>query len=406
VLVGTAAGFVEGTRQYDTEAVPHDTIVIHGSADETVPLANVLDWALPLDLPVVVVPGADHFFHRRLHQIRDIVTRALAALTLSAPAAASQLRKTYAGTEVVAGLSFAVEPGTCFGLLGPNGAGKTTTLAPLPGPDRAGQRRHHPQRPCHSGRCPKGAGASRCRAAVRQPRPRFHRQRKPARLRPLLRFPDAEIKERIPQLLEFASLASKADARIATLSGGMKRRLTLARALVNNPDIIFLDEPTTGLDPQARHLIWDRLKQLKSAGKTLILTTHFMDEAERLCDTLIVIDHGRKIAEGSPRQLIAEQIEPQVVEVFDEAPATCPPSSTPTAAGRARRNQRRNRLLLLPRTARLAGQTGRRRRPALRAPRLQSGRRLHQADRAGIARLAGGRAFVQRLAFSANLRRS
>ena len=113
--------------------------------------------------------------------------------------------------------------------------------------------------------------------------------------------------------------SSKADARIATLSGGMKRRLTLARALVNDPDIIFLDEPTTGLDPQARHLIWERLKQLKSAGKTLILTTHFMDEAERLCDALIIIDHGRKIAEGSPRQLIAEHIEPQVVEAYDEA---------------------------------------------------------------------------------------
>jgi lipooligosaccharide transport system ATP-binding protein len=98
----------------------------------------------------------------------------------------------------------------------------------------------------------------------------------------------------------------------------MKRRLTLARALVNDPDIVFLDEPTTGLDPQARHLIWDRLKQLKAAGKTLILTTHFMDEAERLCDTLIVIDHGRKITEGSPRELIAEHIEPQVIEVFDE----------------------------------------------------------------------------------------
>ncbi|MGB9356548.1 MAG: AAA family ATPase, partial [Azonexus sp.] len=127
-----------------------------------------------------------------------------------------------------------------------------------------------------------------------------------------------------PQLLDFAGLASKADARIATLSGGMKRRLTLARALVNDPDIVFLDEPTTGLDPQARHLIWERLKQLKSAGKTLILTTHFMDEAERLCDTLIVIDHGRKIAEGSPRQLIAEYIEPQVVEAYDEAGGDLP----------------------------------------------------------------------------------
>ena len=130
---------------------------------------------------------------------------------------------------------------------------------------------------------------------------------------------DADIRAKVPQLLEFAGLSSKADAKLSTLSGGMKRRLTLARAMVNDPDIIFLDEPTTGLDPQARHLIWERLKQLKSAGKTLILTTHFMDEAERLCDTLIVIDHGRKIAEGSPRQLIAEQIEPQVVEVFDEA---------------------------------------------------------------------------------------
>jgi ABC-type multidrug transport system ATPase subunit len=161
----------------------------------------------------------------------------------------------------------------------------------------------------------------------------------------------------------------------------MKRRLTLARALVNDPDIVFLDEPTTGLDPQARHLIWDRLKQLKSAGKTLILTTHFMDEAERLCDRLIVIDHGRKITEGSPRQLIAEHIEPQVIEVFDEAGGDLPPSSKPSRAGRAGRNQRRNGFLLLSRTARLAGQTGRGPRPALRAPGVEPGRRLYQADR-------------------------
>ena len=129
---------------------------------------------------------------------------------------------------------------------------------------------------------------------------------------------EAAIRARIPQLLDFAGLAGKADARLSTLSGGMKRRLTLARALVNDPDIVFLDEPTTGLDPQARHLIWDRLKQLKSAGKTLILTTHFMDEAERLADRLLVIDHGKKIAEGSPRELIETHIEPQVIEVFDE----------------------------------------------------------------------------------------
>ena len=228
------------------------------------------------------------------------------------------LRKAYGGTEVVAGLSFAVAPGTCFGLLGPNGAGKTTTLRlclGLTAPDSGTI--------TLNGRAiPADAQQARARVGVV---PQFDN------LDPdftcaenLLVFgryfgmKDAEIRQRIPQLLEFAGLTGKADARIATLSGGMKRRLTLARALVNDPDIVFLDEPTTGLDPQARHLIWDRLKQLKSAGKTLILTTHFMDEAERLCDTLIVIDHGRKIAEGSPRELIAAHIEPQVIEVFDE----------------------------------------------------------------------------------------
>ena len=217
---------------------------------------------------------------------------------------ASELRKTYAGNEVVAGLSFVVEPGTCFGLLGPNGAGKTTTLRlclGLTGPD--------------SGDIVLNGHAIPDDALD----PDFTCAENLLVFGRYFGIPDADIRAKIPQLLDFAGLASKADARLSTLSGGMKRRLTLARAMVNDPDIIFLDEPTTGLDPQARHLIWDRLKQLKSAGKTLILTTHFMDEAERLCDTLIVIDHGRKIAEGSPRQLIAEQIEPQVVEVFDES---------------------------------------------------------------------------------------
>ena len=230
----------------------------------------------------------------------------------------NDLRKRYGDQEVVAGLSFAVEAGSCFGLLGPNGAGKTTTLRlclGLTAPDAGAIR-------LNGCAIPADAQAARARLGVV---PQFDN------LDPdftcaenLLVFgryfgmKDAAIRARIPQLLDFAGLGSKADARISTLSGGMKRRLTLARALVNDPDIVFLDEPTTGLDPQARHLIWERLKQLKSAGKTLILTTHFMDEAERLCDRLIVIDHGRKIAEGSPRQLIAEQIEAQVVEVFAE----------------------------------------------------------------------------------------
>ncbi|MDP3538248.1 MAG: ATP-binding cassette domain-containing protein [Azonexus sp.] len=231
----------------------------------------------------------------------------------------SGLRKTYAGTEVVAGLSFAVEPGKCFGLLGPNGAGKTTTLRlclGLTAPDSG-------EITLNGYAIPSDAQKARARVGV-VPQfdnldPDFTASENLLVFGRYFGMADAEIKARIPQLLEFAGLSGKADARISTLSGGMKRRLTLARALVNDPDIVFLDEPSTGLDPQARHLIWDRLKQLKSAGKTLILTTHFMDEAERLCDSLIVIDHGRKITEGSPRALIAEHIEPQVVEVYDEA---------------------------------------------------------------------------------------
>jgi lipooligosaccharide transport system ATP-binding protein len=230
----------------------------------------------------------------------------------------SDLRKVYGGSEVVAGLSFAVQPGTCFGLLGPNGAGKTTTLRlclGLTAPDSG--------EISLAGRpIPGQAQQARAKVGV-VPQfdnldPDFTASENLLVFGRYFGLKEAEVKARIPQLLEFAGLTGKADARIATLSGGMKRRLTLARALVNDPDIVFLDEPTTGLDPQARHLIWDRLKQLKSAGKTLILTTHFMDEAERLCDRLIVIDHGKKITEGSPRQLIAEHIEPQVVEVFDE----------------------------------------------------------------------------------------
>jgi lipooligosaccharide transport system ATP-binding protein len=126
------------------------------------------------------------------------------------------------------------------------------------------------------------------------------------------------VRQRIPQLLEFAGLAARAKSRIQTLSGGMKRRLTLARALINDPDLIFMDEPTTGLDPQARHLIWERLKQLLAQGKTIVLTTHFMEEAERLCARLAIMDRGRFITEGSPRDLILRHIEPHVIEVHGD----------------------------------------------------------------------------------------
>jgi lipooligosaccharide transport system ATP-binding protein len=129
---------------------------------------------------------------------------------------------------------------------------------------------------------------------------------------------DDEIKARIPALLEFANLTHRADAKIQALSGGMQRRLTLARALINDPDLLFLDEPTTGLDPQARHMMWQGLRRLLGQGKTIVLTTHFMEEAERLCDRVAIMDMGKIIVEGAPRALIAQHIEPHVVEVFGE----------------------------------------------------------------------------------------
>lgn len=131
-------------------------------------------------------------------------------------------------------------------------------------------------------------------------------------------MPKATIEERIPKLLAFAHLQTKASAKPGELSGGMKRRLSLGRALINDPDLLLLDEPTTGLDPQARHLMWERLQDLLKQGKAILLTTHFMDEAERLCGRLIVLDHGRKIAEGTPRDLIRKYLETDVVEVYGD----------------------------------------------------------------------------------------
>jgi len=145
---------------------------------------------------------------------------------------------------------------------------------------------------------------------------------------------DAQIRERIPRLLEFAALSHKADAKPSELSGGMRRRLGLARALVNDPRLLLLDEPTTGLDPQARHLMWERLQLLLQQGKSILLTTHFMDEAERLCSRLLVLDHGKKIAEGRPRDLIAQHLEPDVVEAYGNGALALVDSPLKTLAAR------------------------------------------------------------------------
>jgi lipooligosaccharide transport system ATP-binding protein len=234
---------------------------------------------------------------------------------------ACNLRKSYGNQVVVDGVNINLNKGECFGLLGPNGAGKTTTLRLLLGlvsPD-AGEL----QLLDHA--VPRHAREARVRVGV-VPQidnldPDFTVAENLLVYGRYFGMKDGEIEARLPELLEFANLTQKRDAKVPTLSGGMKRRLTLARALVNDPEVIFLDEPTTGLDPQARHLIWQRLRELTARGKTLLLTTHFMDEAERLCHRLAVMDNGRIISEGSPRELIAQNIEPQVVEVFGELAA-------------------------------------------------------------------------------------
>jgi lipooligosaccharide transport system ATP-binding protein len=240
---------------------------------------------------------------------------------MNAPLAVRGLRKSYGANEVVRGVDFALAPGECFGLLGPNGAGKTTTLRlclGLTDPD-AGE----VALIGHS--VPQDARAARRRIGVV---PQFDNLDPDFTVRENLRvfgryfdIPDAVLTARIPDLLEFAGLASRADTRIQTLSGGMKRRLTLARALVNDPELLFLDEPTTGLDPQARHVIWERLRNLLKQGKTLLLTTHFMEEAERLCSRVAIMDHGLIIAGGEPQAMIASHVEPHVVEVYGEAAA-------------------------------------------------------------------------------------
>jgi lipooligosaccharide transport system ATP-binding protein len=242
-----------------------------------------------------------------------------AVVAAAAPLSVRGLVKGYGALTAVAGIDFAVPRGTCFGLLGPNGAGKTTTLrcclgltAPDAGrvellgepiPDRAREARQR------VGIVPQFDSLD----------PDFTVGENLVVYGRYFGFSDASVRVKVPELLDFAGLGGKADEPLRSLSGGMKRRLTLARALVNDPDILFLDEPTTGLDPQARHLIWDRLKKLTAQGKTLVLTTHFMDEAERLCHRLAVIDHGRMVTEGAPRALIAAEIEPQVVEVYGES---------------------------------------------------------------------------------------
>jgi lipooligosaccharide transport system ATP-binding protein len=231
--------------------------------------------------------------------------------------AASDLRKSFGDFEAVKGIDFEVGHNECFGFLGPNGAGKTTTMrmiscsSPPSGGDLAvlGMRAWTDGRriKARMGVVPQENNLDE-EVTVLQNLVIYARY---FDIRPKVSTPRAE------ELLAFVALEDKRDWRIYALSGGMKRRLLIARALMNQPDLLILDEPTTGLDPQARHLVWEKLRSLKRQGVTLVMTTHYMEEASQLCDRLVIMHEGRILVEGSPRELIAAHTSSQVIEVLE-----------------------------------------------------------------------------------------
>ena len=266
------------------------------------------------------------------------------------------LVKSYGDARVVDGVSLAIAPGECLGVIGPNGAGKTTTIRMclgLTAPD-SGQIRYFARADGAALEMPRDALAIKARLGVVSQfdslDPDFSCAENLQVFGRYFGLPRAVLAERVPRLLEFAALGHKASARPGELSGGMKRRLSLARALINQPELLLLDEPTTGLDPQARHLMWERLQLLLQQGKSILLTTHFMDEAERLCHRLLVIDHGRLIAEGRPRELIAAHLEPEVVEVYGQGALAL--AGSPLAAHAQRVEQSGETLFFYTRDAR------------------------------------------------------
>jgi lipooligosaccharide transport system ATP-binding protein len=228
---------------------------------------------------------------------------------------ATGLTKKFDDLVAVDGIDFHVDQGESFGFLGPNGAGKTSAMrmigavSPITGgelsvlgldPETDG-----PELRGKLGVVPQEDNLDQ-ELTVRENLLMYGRY---------FGLPKDVIEERIEELLEFSQLTEKADSKVEALSGGMKRRLTIARGLINDPEMLILDEPTTGLDPQARHVLWDRLYRLKQRGVTLLITTHYMDEAEQLCDRLVIMDKGKIVAEGSPRSLIEDYSRPEVVEL-------------------------------------------------------------------------------------------
>ncbi len=225
------------------------------------------------------------------------------------------LVKRFGELVAVDGIDLDVQRGEAFGFLGPNGAGKSSTMRMIGcvSPISSGTLRILGLDPSSDG------PAIRARLGVVPQQDTLDTeltvQENVLIYGRYFGFSRRELRPKIEELLDFVQLTERAGDKVEPLSGGMKRRLTIARSLVNDPELLLLDEPTTGLDPQARHVVWDRLFRLKQRGVTLVLTTHYMDEAEQLCDRLVVMDHGRIVAEGSPRQLIEQFSTREVVEV-------------------------------------------------------------------------------------------
>jgi lipooligosaccharide transport system ATP-binding protein len=225
------------------------------------------------------------------------------------------LVKRFGGFTAVDGIDVEVRPGEAFGFLGPNGAGKSSTMRMIGAvsPVTEGCLRVLGMDPATDG------PAIRARLGVVPQEDTLDQELTVAENLAIygryFDLPRRLVRDRIDELLDFVQLTERRDSKVEPLSGGMKRRLVIARSLINDPDLVLLDEPTTGLDPQARHVLWDRLYRLKQRGVTLILTSHYMDEAEQLCDRLVVMDGGRIVAEGSPRALIAEHSPREVVEL-------------------------------------------------------------------------------------------
>jgi lipooligosaccharide transport system ATP-binding protein len=234
---------------------------------------------------------------------------------VSSVISARNLRKEFGDFVAVDGIDFDVAPGESFGFLGPNGAGKTSTMRMIGcvSPITSGTMRIFDLDPANDG------AKIRARMGVVPQADQLDSELTVVENLVIygryFDIPRAECKRRAAELLEFVQLTERANERVDPLSGGMKRRLTIARSLMSEPDLLLLDEPTTGLDPQARHILWDRLYRLKQRGVTLVLTTHYMDEAEQLCDRLVVMDGGRIVAEGSPRGLIDEYATREVLEL-------------------------------------------------------------------------------------------